>query len=144
MGSIAHTFVIFFAGFLLVLPATSGAETTGTEYKHTVFTIDNNPDLKKMASYIRKEVQGNDHIAKIILDSKQNTLFIIHHKSLGVNELETFITNIGLSAKAVGQYNYQPAHKPVLFLHPYSNLRTDKTCGATKEAWKKLLQKYFH
>ena len=74
MGSIAHTFVIFFAGFFLVRPATSGAETTGTEYKHTVFTIDNNPALKNMASYIRKEVQRNDHTAKIRKDAFRSFL----------------------------------------------------------------------
>ena len=143
MGSIAHTIVIIFASFFMVLPVSSSAETTSTEYKHTVMTI-SNPVHEIMISSIRKEVQRNDHTARIYLDSQQNTLFVLHHKSLDVNELETSVANIGLSAKAVAQHNYQPGHKPVLFLHPDSNIRMGKNCGATKEARKRLLQKYFH
>ena len=143
MGSTTHAFEFIVAVFFLMSPVVSAAETASTGYRHTVMTLDNSAP-NNMAFSIRKAVQNLDHTAMIFIDQQKSALFVVHHKSVSANDLETSIANIGLSAKAVSQHNYHPGYKPILPQNPDMLLRAGRNCGATKESWKRLLRKYFH
>jgi hypothetical protein len=143
MGSTTHVFGFIIAAIFLLLPVVSVAETASTEYRHTVMTFDSSAP-KNMTSFIRKAVQHSDHTAKIFIDLQKNTLFVVHHRSVSVNDLETSIANVGVLAKTVAQHNYRPEYKPILPHNPDMLLKAGRNCGATKESWKRLLLKYFH
>ena len=133
MGSFASVFVFIFAG-LFLLPANAACvEVENAEYRHTILTLEN-LDTQSITATFRQEVKQNDHTASVLSDSKQRNLYIIHHKSLGVKDIEAIITaHPGMTIKAVAQHNYQPANKYLLSNYP-DNLRVIRNCGATKAA----------
>ena len=143
MGSTTHAFKFIVAALFLSLPVVSAADTAGMEYSHTVMILDS-PAPKKITHSITKAIQHNDHTAKVFIGLQEKTFFVVHHKSVSVNDLETSMANIGFSAKAVAQHDYRPGYKPILQKNPDMFLRAGRNCGATKKAWKKLLRKYFH
>jgi hypothetical protein len=138
MGIFASTFIFILA--VLFIPVTSTAvEAENAEYKHTILTLEN-LDNQSITATVSREVQQNDHTARVMSDTNQKNLYIIHHKSLSIKELEAIITSHpGISINAVSQHNYQPA----LSQNPDTSVRAIRGCGATKETWKKLLRKYF-
>jgi hypothetical protein len=139
MEIFASTFIFIIAGLFVSTNATA-VEAKYAEYKHTILTLENH-DIQSIAASVSQEVQQNDHTARVMSDSKQRNFYIIHHKSLSIKELETIITSHpGISINAVSQHNYQPA----LSQNPDTSVRAIRGCGATKEAWKRLLRKYFH
>jgi len=139
MGIFASTFIFILAGLFVSANATA-VEAKYAEYKHTILTLENR-DIQSIAASVSQEVQQNDHTAKVMSDPKQRNFYIIHHKSLSIKELETIITSHpGILIKDVSQHNYQP----VLSQSPNTSVRAIRSCGATKEAWKRLLRKYFH
>jgi hypothetical protein len=143
MGSRVSAF-IFILNILIALPPSIFAfETQDTDYRQTVLYAENFSD-HNFTSTIRKEIQHNDHTARVLLDAKHKNLLIIHHKSIGINEMKTIFANLGISTKAVAQHNYQPALKSTLSNSNHNAVRPIKNCGATKTAWKRLFLKYFH
>jgi hypothetical protein len=139
MGIFASTFIFILAGLFISANATA-VEVKYAEYKHTILTLENH-DIQSIAASVSQEVQQNDHTARVMSDSKQRNFYIIHHKSLSIKEFETIITSHpGILIKDVSQHNYEP----VLSQSPDTSVRAIRSCGATKEAWKRLLRKYFH
>ena len=139
MEIFASTFVFILA--VLFIPVTTTAvEAENAEYIYTILTLEN-LDNQSITATVSREVQQNDHTARVMSDTNQKNLYIIHHKSLSIKELETIITSHpGILIKDVSQHNYQP----VLSQSPNTSVRAIRSCGATKEAWKRLLRKYFH
>jgi hypothetical protein len=139
MGIFASTFVFIIA--VLFIPITvTAVETENAEYKYTILTIEN-LDIQSIASSVSQEVQQNDHTARVFSDFKQRNFYIIHHKSLSIKELEAIITSHpGISLKSISQHNYQP----VMSQSQDTSVRAIRSCGATKEAWKRLFRTYFH
>ena len=139
MGIFASTFIFILAGLFVTANATA-VEAKYAEYKHTILTLENR-DIQSVAASVSQEVKQNDHTARVMSDSKQRNFYIIHHKSLSIKDIETIITSHpGILIKDVSQHNYQP----VLSQSPDTPVRAIRSCGATKEAWKRLFRKYLH
>ena len=139
MEIFASTFVFILA--VLFIPVTTTAvEAENAEYIYTILTLEN-LDNQSITATVSREVQQNDHTAKVMFDTNEKNLYIIHHKSLTMKELEAIITSHpGISIQAVSQHNYQP----ILSQNPDTSPRAIRSCRATKETWKRLLRKYFH
>ena len=132
-------FSCFFFSVSIALPA----EIEGTDYKRTLFNVENPAD-PILTNRIIKKIQRNDHTAKISWNPRQKNLYIIHHKSLSTRELERIIADLGIYVHTVNQYTY-PGNKTALMPRSLiTSVGSYRNCGATKTAWKSLLRKYFH
>ena len=143
MGSKVSAIFFVLTSLIASAPAVFAFEDKDTEYRQTVLKLENLSNLDLTAT-IRKEIKHNDHTARVLLDSKQKSLLIIHHKSIGIKEMASIVANLGIPTKAVDRHNYQPAQKPILSNSINYSIQPINTCGATKTAWKRLFLKYFH
>lgn len=132
--------MIYFTGFLLFPTAAIAVDKGNSEYMHTIFKLDDSAN-RDFSSIVGEEVRKNDHTARVLFDNEQKNLFIIHHKSLGIRDLKAIVANhFDAPVKVVAQHNYRLI-KNAFHNVPASN---NRSCGATKAAWKRLYQKYFH
>ena len=142
MGRLFSAVIFCLASLFITASVVFAVEAEAADYRQTVFEFEN-LDCRDCASRIREDVQRNDHTARILLDSRQKSLSIIHHKSISINQLITVFANHGISTKSVAQYIYRPNSKSVLPNSLKNSERANRTCGATKTAWIKLFQKHF-
>jgi cation transport ATPase len=143
MGSKVSAAVVTFTCLLFSFVVVSAVETIDTDYRQTVYRSENF-NCRECTSRIKAEVQRNDHTARVVLNSAQKNLLIIHHKSISIKQLNAVVANHGISTKAVTQNNYTPDNESLLLMSQDASAWATRYCGATKVAWKSLLHKYFH
>ncbi len=85
MGGKVSAVIFVLTSLLVTAPAVFAFATEETEYRQTVLKLEN-LSHRDLTAAIGKEVKRNDHTARVLLDSKQKSLLIIHHKSINKSE----------------------------------------------------------